>query len=175
MAPSKKPERSTSGGEGDMRRLAQLPVPVGARRQPAGFPRRRRRTPRPGVGHLVHRRAARCRRDRPVVCLPDHLQQEPARRNGGRGFLHDGAVRPGYRRLRHLYRLRHAAGQPGTGSAAQAGHGRRATSTSATRAAPAPRRGPPAATATENCCPTPTASAWWARITPVGRCGWTWP
>ena len=34
---------------------------------------------------------------RPVICLPDHLQQEPARRNRGRGFLHDGAVRSGYR------------------------------------------------------------------------------
>ena len=55
------------------------------------------------------------------------------------------------------------------GAPAQAGNGRRVTSTSPTTAAPAPRRGPPAGMATGSCCPTPTGSAWWARTTPVGR------
>jgi len=39
----------------------------------------------------------------------------------------------------------------------------------------APRRGPPAATPTGNCCRTPTGSAWWVRTNADGACGWTWP
>lgn len=104
-------------------RLAQLPIPVGARRRPARVSRRRRRTPRPGVGHLVHRWPAGRRRDRPVLCLPDDFQQEPARRDDRRRFLHDGALRPRHRRLRHVHGLRHAAGQPRTGGVPQAGAG----------------------------------------------------
>ena len=109
------------------------------------------------------------RRDRPVICLPDHLQQEPARGDGGRGFLHDGAVRPATP-VNTAPTPTTTCHRPTWNRERRAScRWPRATSTSATRAAPAPRRGPPAATATENCCPTPTASAWWARITPVGR------
>ncbi len=92
-------------------------------------------------------------------------------RNGSRRLLHDGAIRPRHRRLRHLHRLRHAAGEHETRSATQDDAWPQATSTSATRAAPARHRGPPAATATGNCCPTPTASAWSARIRPAGPMG----